>query len=424
MTNIATAATDAVVPFARGAAAREWREGWPVILAGVFGYMLVSIGMMSMGTFMAPIQAEYGWSRGVISAGFSIYAIVGIPLAPVVGILVDRFGARLLSVTGSLLVGLTFALFGTITSSLLYWYAIWLAFATANQLIMPTVWSGATARVFNASRGLAIAVTMAGTALIAIVGPITANILIEHHGFRLAFVIMGACAGGITALISWMAMPGRVTPQGPAAGAAAAELPGLTVSQGLRSRIFLKLGGMLFVTQAVLFALAVHMVPLLSATGLSRETAVWIGGSLGIAMAVGKISSGVAMDRLPGRLVTAACITFQIVAVAMLMVPNPSTIWAIAAVQLFGVAYGGLSPIFPYLASRFFGLRSFGQLFGWLTCLYALAFATGPALAGAIYDMTHGYRAFLMGVLPALTLVLLATASLGRYPDFSSPAAE
>ena len=123
-----------------GAALREWQAGWAVVLAGMFGFALLSLGSTSMGAFMAPVTASLGFSRSQFSAGLSAYALVGIVMGPLVGVLIDKFGERTVAITGSLLVGLTFSLFATATGNFIYWLALWLLYACANQLIMTTVW--------------------------------------------------------------------------------------------------------------------------------------------------------------------------------------------------------------------------------------------------------------------------------------------
>ena len=54
----AVPAFDAAPSPAPSAAAQDWRRGWPVVLAGACGYMLISLGMLSMGAFMRCDRGE------------------------------------------------------------------------------------------------------------------------------------------------------------------------------------------------------------------------------------------------------------------------------------------------------------------------------------------------------------------------------
>jgi MFS family permease len=95
--------------------------------------------------------------------------------------------------------------------------------------------------------------------------------------------------------------------------------------------------------------------------------------------------------------------------------------WAFTGALLFGLGYGSLAPVYPYLASRYFGQRAFGRLFGIMSICYTFALAIGPWLAGRVHDETHSYLLFLGGGIPALLLCALLLVSLGRYPDFAEP---
>jgi MFS family permease len=374
-----------------------------------------------MGAFMEPVQDAFRWSRAEYSSGLSVYAVVGVVLAPLIGVLIDRRGPRLVAVIGCLLVGVAFALLATASSSILWWLALWVIFASACQLIMPTLWSAAIAGTFTASLGLALSVAIAGSGLAAFVFPFVANALIEHFDFRIAYLVMGLGFGIPTAVISAFAMPPPT-----AQPSSLSEQPrgepahsGLSLPQGLRSLIFYKLALAILVTNLVSMALVVHLIPLLAGAGLTRDAAVFVAGAFfGIAAMVGKVLGGAALDRFAGRLVASGFVTLLIASVAMLALPAMTFAWATVAATMFGLAYGALAPVWPYLASRYFGLRAYGRLFGIMSSCYALALALGPMLAGHVHDLTHSYRIFLLGGLPALLVILLATLSLGRYPDF------
>ncbi len=415
----------AASPSLSSAALRDWQAGWPVVAAGVFGYMLISLGMLSMGAFMAPVQDTFHWSRGEYSSGLSVFAVVGVVLAPVVGLLIDRRGPRQVAVVGCLLVGIAFALFATATGSIIWWLALWVLFASACQLIMPTLWSAAIAGVFTASLGLALSVAIAGSGVAAFLFPLVANALIEHFDFRTAYVVMGLGFGVPTALICVVAMPGPTARRAAASDAletAPLPLPGVTLSQGLRTLIFYRLALAILVTNFVSMALVVHLIPLLMGAGMARNAAVYVAGAFfGIAALVGKVLGGVALDRLSGRLVSSVFVLLLIASVAMLALPAMTFNWAIVAASLFGLAYGALAPVWPYLASRYFGLRAYGRLFGIMSSCYALALALGPLTAGHVHDVAHSYQPYIFAGLPALLLILLATVSLGRYPDFAEP---
>ncbi len=69
---------------------QEWVAGWPVVIASLFGFALPTIYVYSLGSFIAPLEAEFGWTRTQISSGLSVVTLMGAILSPVVGMFIDR----------------------------------------------------------------------------------------------------------------------------------------------------------------------------------------------------------------------------------------------------------------------------------------------------------------------------------------------
>jgi MFS family permease len=428
-----SAAAGGIASTSPGSVLREWRDGWPVVLAGIFGFVLAGTTTMSMGAFMAPIQDAFGWNRAEFSLGYSVHMLPGFLVPPLVGILIDRYGPRWVAVFGALAFGVTYSLLATATGSIANWLLLWLLLGAAGQVANITLWCAAVSTVFSASRGLALTVVMCGTAVAASLWPLLSNWLIEHYDFRTALAAIGVGIGGTVALLAWLGL--RVVPRprwpeakeiaipSPAAAEAKAAAPGLTVREGVRSPFFYKLLVLIIVSYGVVLSLTLHLIPLLTAAGLARNTAVMIAGSYGIALIVGKLLVGAVLDRVPARLIAIATNVVLIACLILFAIPNPGVSLSMVSVLLLGIAYGMIGPTVPYLASRYFGMRSYGRLFGIATTAYAVGASVGPWLAGHVYDVTHSYRLFLLGNIPLALIAIALCATLGPYPDFEKSAA-
>jgi predicted MFS family arabinose efflux permease len=412
----ASAAADMAAGTTGGTALDEWRKGWPVVLAGIFGNGLLSMGFMAMGTFMAPLETAFGWTRTDVALGYLVYPFSAI-LAPFVGMLIDARGERHVGIFGAILSGLAFALFATSNGSTAYWIALWMLYASVNQFIMLTVWSSAVANAFVVSRGLAMSIALSGAALAATFVPFLTNVLIEQIGWRGAFVAMGLGGGGIVAFVCFLGLPARDPGKAARAAAQSSDPSGMTIGQALGSPAYIKLVVATFIVYLLLQGLMTHLVPVLSSDGLSRDEAVKVAGSLGVGMIAGKLVIGAMLDRWDARIVATISLVLLAAAFAMLSVAGAPEWSRFAAVLLFGLSAGGIAPIFPYLVARIFGTASFGRLYGAMTTVYAVANALGPVGGAKVYDHTHSYAMLLITAPIALLVPLAMILTLGKMPE-------
>jgi MFS family permease len=170
----------------------EWKKGWGVVLAGALAMGAASTSVYSVGVFMAPLENEFGWSRAQISSGLTISSLVSVFSAPVMGLVIDRVGARRIGLLGIALFCATFAAFSLATSSLWVWWALWLLYACAAAAMKPTVWASGVSSMFLKGRGLALSLMLCGTGLGSSLTPIIGNYLIETAGWRTAYVGLAA----------------------------------------------------------------------------------------------------------------------------------------------------------------------------------------------------------------------------------------
>ena len=401
-------------------AAAEWRTGWPLVIACTLGMTLLNVGFVTAGTFIAPLERQFGWSRAEISSASMVYVLAGMLLAPPVGMLLDRWGVRRVALPGAMLTGLAIALFSTLDGSIVYWLLCWLLLASATQFVMTTVWVAAVSHHFTLGRKLALSIVATGIGLSTLIAPNVANYLIEHHGWRLAYLMMGLGWGGFVALVGFFALHDHRSRQrrAKAVAAPAVELPGYTVREGLRSTAFAKILCAGFICSLINIALMFHMVPILSWSGLNRDMAVLVTSSLGITMLAGNIGFGLVGDRVPVRVILAIVVAAPAISCAILLQPASSVLQGAIAANVFGICTGAQMPAFAYLSTRYFGLRSLGTLRGFTSTSGAIATAIGPFVAGLIFDRTGGYMPFLLAGIPMLLLSGALLQSLGPYPRF------
>ena len=387
----------------------EWRAFWVVPLVAALGYSSSVIHIYSMGPFFEPLQQAFGWSRSQAAVGIAIASFIsGIFCIPI-GLLIDRIGPRPVGLVGVLLMGAAFAGFGTATGSAANWALLWVAAAFAALWVQASVWTSAVASRFQASRGLAFAITLCGASLAATVFPVLATWLISTVGWRSAFTAMGALwAALVFPLLLLFFRGARDTPAGTATSAPAAiTTAGLTLAQGFRSPALYKLllAGGLFSFTAI--GAMVHFVPILRDRGAEAMAAAGVASLIGVFSIVGRLGTGVLLDRFAAHRVGATVFLLPIAAMLLLLLDGANPVSQMAAAAVLGLSLGSEIDVIAYLAARHFGLRNFGALYGALLMSLSLGTATGPLAAGAIFDGFGSYTGFL-----GLTSVFMALSAL------------
>ena len=403
--------------------AGEWSSNWKLVLAAAIGFSYSAVATYSAGLFIEPLTAEFGWSRAEIAGGLSIAALLSVPLAPILGVLIDRFGTRLLALSGIIGTALCFWLFSVMNGSLTLWFWLWVLYALLSVGVNSTVWAAAVSGVFVAGRGLALGVTLSGAALAQVVAPPLTQWLIEDYGWRWAFALLGfgwGAPGLILCLLYLYDVHDHRKQMAPQDRPVSPVLPGLSVVEAVRSLALYRIGAATLIMMILTIGVIVHQVPLLTETGVARQTAAFLAGLTGVAGICGKLVSGYLMDRMDAGLIGSLTMAMASLAFVLLLLPAQPLWLMVTAMIILGYSNGCKFQVCAYLTSRYAGMRNFGKVFGIMSCLVALGAGLGPFLAGLIHDLSGSYRILVIAGVPASLLSGLLLYRLGRYPDWKS----
>jgi len=406
----------------------EWRRNWTLVLAATIGFSFHSVMAVATGVFMDPLGQEFGWNRAQQSSGVSIASGVAMVLSPFFGALIDRWGTRRLAIPGLALTSISVASFALTNGSMTQWFALWTIYALVALAVKSTVWTAAVASVFSASRGLAIGVTLGGTALAQIIIPPLANWLIADFGWRGAFFWLGIGWGSIALVLSVLFLYDahdqrrQLREAGADPGAAAPVLSGLSISEAWRDAALWRIAISTFVIMVVTFALVVHQFPLLVEAGISRENAAFLASLTGVAGVAGKLVTGWLLDRYRANLVGGLTLSSAAIAFALLLEPLRTPTLIVVAMVIIGYASGTKLQICGYLTTRYGGMRNFGKIFGTMASIIALGTGLGPVLGGFVYDLYGSYAPFLVAGMAGSLLSGLLIFGLGRYPEWEQDA--
>jgi predicted MFS family arabinose efflux permease len=411
-------------------ARQEWKSGWTLVLASSFGFSFFTIMLSSSGLFMGPIEDEFHWSRTLLSAGVSIGATTTAILSPFFGILIDRYGSRRLVLPGIVLTMGSILSFSLVNGEPWQWIGLWLLFGFCATTIKSTAWTAAVLGVFEQSKGLALALTLTGSAASQVIVPPLGNWLITEFGWRSAYVWMALGWGGITLVLCFLffydihdkrAGKGRRGHSEPAETTERApkpELPGLTPRKAIRNSALQRIAFSHFTVMVLTMGLSVHLFLILTDAGISRAHAAWLSSLGGVAGIVGKLLTGFLLDRFRPNWIGGITLGVAAVMFASLMDGVRSVPLITLAMIVNGYTAGTKTQITGYLTASYAGMKSFGVIYGTMAALMALATGVGPVLAGWVYDTWGGYGPYLLVGAIGCAVAGAINVSLPPYPKW------
>ena len=368
--------------------------GWVIVGAGALMGCVAIGALFSLAVFLQPMSDATGWSRTGISTAMTLDFLTMGVAAFGWGVLTDRFGPRIVVLSGAVLLGLGLVLASRATSllefQLVYGVLVGVAAGAvfAPMIVTVTGW-------FEKHRGLAVSIVSAGMG----VAPMTispfAQWLISSYDWRTAQLVIGIAAWVLLVPAAFLVRrPPAVTAAAPGVPAEGGE--DMTVSQALRSPQFIVLGLTFFCCCAAHSGPIFHTVSYALACGLPAMTAVTIYSVEGLAGLGGRIVFGLLGDRFGARRVVVVGLMLQALgAGGYYFTRDVGEFYTVAI--LFGLAYGGVMPLYAVIAREYFPMRIMGTVFGGATMISSLGMALGPAAGGWIFDTFGGYGYLYIG---------------------------
>lgn len=413
----------------RAGSYREFRYGWGVVLSAALG---IGLGMSplpfyTIGVFVKPLAAEFGWSIDQIMVGMPILTLGALIMAPLAGLIGDRFGVRRVALVSVLLFSLSMMAFALGTGSLTLFYVNWGLVALLGAGTLPITWTRAVNRWFFERRGLALGCTLVATGFFGSNAKLLAAWMIEQYGWRTAYFGIGLLPLLITLPVAWLLFRDVDDPKVADRVAelrrdghpdAAARPGGMSIGQALRDWRFWLLA---YAFVPVSFAVGgpiPNLENLLGSKGFERGDTVVLASLIGYSVIVGRLLGGWAIDRLWAPAVAAVCLSVPAIACVLLQQPDLTFTVAALCVVMLGFAAGVEYDLMAFLVSRYFGMAHYAAIYGALYGFFALGAGLGPFYFGKVFASTGSYgpalgQAALLFLAGALPLLLL-----GRYRAF------
>ncbi len=398
--------------------------GWWLVGLASFMLTLMSLTVFQgLGTMLVALERQYGWSRTALSGAFSLARVEGAILGPIEGVLVDRIGTRRMVLIGYTLMGLGFLWlsqidylgrlgllrvlpFSSLDESLIHFYGSYMFVSLGSGL---GGWLALIAMVnnwFNRRRSFAMASAMSGIHLGGLLVPVLA-FAIERFGLDWAALGIGAL---LLAIVGPAAKAIRnhpedmgLLPDGDTSPAQADNMerqqrsthidddePNFTAMQALRTPAFWMLTIAQVASSVAIVTLALHLVPKLTDTGMSLSGAALVQTAYTLVALPSQFISGYLADRLPKTFMIAFFLFLQGTGI-MVIALSDSVEMAYLFALMYGIGFGGRSPLTTAIRGEYFGRKAFATIMGMSQLPMNVAMIFAPLFAGYMFDTTGTY---------------------------------
>ncbi len=379
--------------------------GWAVLFsAGTSIFVRNAAASLTIAVFVYPLSDELGWSRTLIAGASSLGGLAATFTSPMIGWLVDRFGARIVLTASVLILGLTTISLAWATSTVMVFgaaipWAFYLAYGTGRVIFSSPIQIGASvvvSRWFIRMRGRINGILSMTHSVGMVLFPLIASLIIAQSGWRDAWFVLGVMVWvvallPVSLLIAQSPEAVGLHPDGDEGeddsdeSASQQAEPEWTLKEAMRTPALwiLAIGtGLLFLMQA---GTNTHAAAFFRDQGLTATTA-GLGISFNAAfLGIGGIVWGRVVENIPARYVMAAVALVMAVASA-LFTTTDTAIEALAYSAIFGFGLGGMLTVPPVAYADYFGRQSLGAIRGITEPFTTFGQAVGALAPGIVFD--------------------------------------
>jgi MFS family permease len=373
--------------------------------------------------FLLPMEQAFGWSRGAIGLALVLYSAALATVTPLAGRLVDAHGPRALLPAAIAGLALVMAGLASLRGSLVELYLLFMVAGGFSAFCGPVVYAKIISGLSEQRRGLALGAVIGGSAAVggALMVQLSSH-MIAAAGWREARGMLAALTFVVPVLTVLFFLPRRIGHPGRAIGEA---VPGVPANLARREPRLWLMAAIGFCSTAAMSGASIHMVAMGVGRGQSPALAAQTYSIYLLVTLIGRIGSGWVLDHTRGP--QAGSAIFAGGAACLALLARGEATGVLAGSLLLGLVSGSNYSLASYWSSRYWGLKAYGEIYGWVFSGIAAGAAAGPFLMGLIFDRTGGYSAALAAGQWVLAICAVAALLLGPYrfpaPGAAAPAA-
>jgi predicted MFS family arabinose efflux permease len=395
----------------------SWSSQWPIVIASTVGLVVGNgpVLLFTFGVFLKPIAEQMDWSRGTMSLGVAIALTFAGLMTPLVGRFIDRWGVQRVLLFSITVFALSVAAISLAPADVVGFVALYALSGLLSSGQAPLPYAKAITSRFDAHRGLALGIAMAGVGIGTSLMPQVASFLIKTFDWREAYLVLGS----LTWLIAFPAAFFVNDLRSEENANAAPTMAGDDVASALRSGAFWSTAVPVLLVVIALNGAIAHLLALLTDRGMASSTATSLLIGVGLATILGRLVSGFLLDRVFAPHLAAVIFMIPLIGMTTLLLGGASLIAGLATAICFGFSLGAEVDIVGYLVGRYFGLRHYGEIYGCIFAIFTIGSGLGPYLMGLSFDKTHSYSVAL-GIFCGMLIV--ASATIWRLGPYRFPA--
>jgi MFS family permease len=389
---------------------RDPRYAWVVVAVVAVTLTMASGARFLFGVVLKPMSEEFGWNRAQLTGTVMLAMIVLSICQPLVGMLIDRIGAKSILVGGIALLGVSLIplSFATNLWQIYVLYGVLTSFGLAAA--SPVLATSIVSRWFTHKRGLAMSLATSGSAFgQLLIVPIATWIMLATLGqttYRVLAVALLAVAVPLSAIFLRDAPREMV--------AAGRDLPpedGLTLREACAHPAFWILGFGFVVCGWTMAFPNIHFLAYADDMGMSVLHAASTVSVTAIFSILGAVLLGLAADRFQRTSVLALTYALRGLAfLLLLLLPAGNLLYVYGLV--LGISWTATTPLTAAIAADRYGPKHLGLIFGSLFTFMNLGFGFASLLDGLIFEVSGGYQVTLMinvvlGVVAAIAAALV-----------------
>jgi len=399
--------------------------GWWIVGASFFIALYVG-GVVFYGftAVFEPIAEELGWSYTQISLAASLRGLEMGLLAPLVGVLIDRWGPRRL-IFGAALIACSGLIILSRSTSLGTFYIAFILVALGMSGSTMTVLMAAVANWFRRRIGIASGIAVCGFGFGGLLVPAIVG-LIETCGWRASVVVLAAGMVVVLLPLSFLfrhrpeqygylpdgQVDGKAVADGGAHAGVAEE--GMNVRQALRSGAFWRITLAYTCHVILVTAVVTHVMPYLSSISIARARSSLVATAIPLTSIIGRLGLGWLGDKVNKKMVAATSLALMGIGLLCFGYAAGAGTWLLVPfLILFGIGYGGANAMRMPLVQKYFGMANFGTVFGLMVGVNMAGSIMGPALAGWVYDTWGSYQGiwYIFAAFPVAAAISILTIS-------------